>query len=344
MSKENINIINTRYLRLQFEGYFACRIATDPDPTNEERGTSGYTMALASEDKLDQIIRLNVDNDFIAKNLRPPGDLIGMDVNLKRGVVVNNVVYKGVSYPDAPLMEASLNLEGKNGIFKGPTFESRNNITGSDDEFSFVITPFELKIIGKDNDIIIEAQDILDPREDAESQEIWRITDPSIYGRRLPVEAILNSMETNKAINVFDYYGYFRDRRQFLEGEIERCQKLLDKKQLTEEESQKLAVEIEQFKSRIYKIEFWGDRFSTKLGTRVTWDFGINGKKSATIPALFGAGRGRRQANSLRLGDNLLRIKEDFDWPIRFWFGGWDGDLLTGYMRGELKIPVEEID
>ena len=29
-------------------------------------------------------------------------------------------------------------------------------------------------------------------------------------------------------------------------------------------------------------------------------------------------------------------------WPIRFWFGGWDGDLLVGYFRGNLGLPFTE--
>ena len=26
-------------------------------------------------------------------------------------------------------------------------------------------------------------------------------------------------------------------------------------------------------------------------------------------------------------------------WPIEFWMGGWDGDLLIGYMKGTLGLP-----
>ena len=47
-----------QYLYLHFEGYFQCRLATDPDPTREPRGVSGYTYALAGEDDLDQVIYL----------------------------------------------------------------------------------------------------------------------------------------------------------------------------------------------------------------------------------------------------------------------------------------------
>ena len=46
-------------LDLGFEGYFMCRLTTDPDPTDEKRGVSGYTLALATEDDLDNWIQLN---------------------------------------------------------------------------------------------------------------------------------------------------------------------------------------------------------------------------------------------------------------------------------------------
>jgi len=73
-----------KLLEIAYQGYFMCRLATDPDPTNEERGMSGYTMALASEDRLDQVIRLQVTPEFLARNGRKPlgemGFTIGVNV------------------------------------------------------------------------------------------------------------------------------------------------------------------------------------------------------------------------------------------------------------------------
>ena len=56
-------------LDINFEGYFMCRLATDPDPTNEERGMSGYTMAFANEDPLDQVIRLQATADWLKRRM-----------------------------------------------------------------------------------------------------------------------------------------------------------------------------------------------------------------------------------------------------------------------------------
>ena len=43
---------------LKFNGWFQCRLATDPDPTDEPRGVSGYVRAVAGEPDLDRILRL----------------------------------------------------------------------------------------------------------------------------------------------------------------------------------------------------------------------------------------------------------------------------------------------
>lgn len=353
---------DTKYVSLHFEGYFACRIATDPDPTDEKRGMSGYTMALSTEDNLDQVIRLNVSEEYLDKNLRQPGPLINMDANLKRGVVVTEVMYDGQSL-ESDYVGASLNLRGENKPFKGPIFESRNNITGSDDTMAFVITPFELEILEKVEKTeaprrLIYAVDDLNPEGAINEQKIWAINNPSIYGRRLPVNFEADSEEVKKAINVFDQYGYFRDRKRFLQDEINRLSELNDdlvelvtavkeklkstkdkKKQATlkaqqtnyEREIKAHEIIIEQNKSRIHQIDFWGIRVTNKLGFKLTWAFNINGTKQLNEPFQIEGDKGKE----------VLIPFPNWDWPITFWFGGWDGDLLTGFMRGVLKIPVE---
>lgn len=355
---------DTKYVSLHFEGYFACRIATDPDPTDEKRGMSGYTMALSTETELDQVIRLNVDEAYLEKNLRQPGPLINMDANLKRGVVVTKVVYDKKTL-DSDYVGASLNLKGENKPFKGPTFESRNNITGSDDTMAFVITPFELEILKKDEETkksarLLYAVDELNPEGAINDQKIWAINNPSIYGRRLPVAFEADSEEVKKAINVFDQYGYFRDRKRFLHDEINRLSDLIeelteqlaeltkklkatkDKKKQTalkkqeansQQEIKEHQVRIEQNKSRIHQIDFWGIRVTNKLGFKLTWAFDINGTKQLNM------GFQTKDDQGNNIGLNPF---PNWDWPITFWFGGWDGDLLTGYMRGVLEIPVRE--
>ncbi len=45
-------------LVIAYEGWFQCRMASDPDPTNDPRGISGPTIAVAGEPDFDRVIRL----------------------------------------------------------------------------------------------------------------------------------------------------------------------------------------------------------------------------------------------------------------------------------------------
>lgn len=286
-------------LDIGFQGYFTCRIATDPDPSNEDRGMSGYTMALPNEDRLDQIIRLQADAEFWSRNMRKPLD----EMPYKIGVQVSRVQFDGRDYaPAASLVSSLVYLDGRNGQ-EGPVFESRNNTTGSDDTMAFVIDPFVLRIDGPA--ATITAIDYLDPSDPA--KPVWAITDPAQYARRLTRCVSENDQEVAQAIGVFDAYGYFRDRRRFLEQQIAAGGD---------------PATIESYRSRLFQLETWGDRVISKINLRCDWMFDINGQQLVT----------QRQP----LGGTLITNQP---WTVSFWFGGWDGDLLVGYMRGLLRIP-----
>ncbi len=339
---EDSKLYPAKYLTAHFQGYFMCRMATDPDPTDEKRGMSGYTMALSGENNLDQVIRLQVGQTyqerekFLNRNLRPPAKEMFVkspwdemkDISLwealEGGVQVYQVTFDGQPWDSEHLLVgARVLLAGRDYPFHGAIFEGRNNVTGSGDNYSFVIDPFNLHIIktkekGKDANLEkfalkIVAQDVLNPAEP--DQPIWKMLDPTVYSRRLPTGTEENSLEVNEAINTFDYYGYFRARRQYLQSLIEQ------------------EIEIdpaikEKCKSRLYQLEFWGDRVISKLGSKAAWSFNINGNKTVTETV-----------------KNQLPGKIDTDqvWPVQFWFGGWDGDLLVGYMRGSLSMPFEPL-
>src|SRR5262249_4959119 len=167
-------------LDINFEGYFMCRLATDPDPTNEERGMSVYTMALATEDPLDQVIRLQASRDWLSRNARPPL----LDMNIRVGVTVRSALFNGVAYGGASsLVGAGVHLDGADFPLPGPTFESRNSTVGSDDSFAFVVNPFKLRIQREDTGVKLTATDHLDPSRP--DRPLWKIADPNIYGRRL---------------------------------------------------------------------------------------------------------------------------------------------------------------
>jgi hypothetical protein len=300
-------------LEIGFEGYFMARIATDPDPTNEERGMSGYTMALVDENPLDQAIRLQVSDEFWRKNARVPADEMGLRPN----VTVRSVRYAGAHYaPAEGLLGAKVHLDGAEPSFDGPIFESRNNIVGNDDAMAFVVSPFKLRIEKDAPHYRILAEDYLDPSDP--SRKLVEMDDPASYARRLTTCMALNDNEVSEAVGVYDAYGYFRDRRRYLEKLIQDAERLLPS--ATGPERARLRAVMGTSRSRIHQLEHWGDRIIGKIQMRCDWAFAVNGPQSAE--GAFGG-----------------TIVADQPWSVAYWFGGWDGDLLSGWFRGTLSVP-----
>ncbi len=306
-----------KFLSLQFQGYFMCRLATDPDPTDEPLGVSGYTMALVNEEPLDQVIRLQAPPEYLKTNLRELASAMGIKV----GVDIYQVLFDGLPYePDQCLVGAKVYLIGQDDIFSGPTFESRNNITGSDNTMAFVVTPFHLQIRHDDRPWV-EALDEVNLAQP--QQPIWQVADPNLYTRRLPRSFEAQSKEVMEATGVFDFYGYFRARRRFLNQRIAQEEKTLSGID-SDSQRQDAITRIQQFRSRLYQLELWGDRVISKLGYQLIHEHHINGKQWVDD-----------QVHERLRG----RIAVDQPWLIQYWFGGWDGDLLMGYMRGTLNMP-----
>jgi len=302
-------------LDINFEGYFMCRLATDPDPTNEERGMSGYTMALAIEDPLDQVIRLQATADWLKRNARPPLP----DMSAKVGVTVRTANLNGAPYDGANgVIGANVYLDGADFPLPGPTFESRNSTVGSDDSFAFVVNPFNLRIEQDVTGVKLTASDYLEPKDP--KLPLWRIVDPNIYGRRLPTCATIGDTEVTEAVNVFDAYGYFRDRRRYL-GKLIRDTCAERGEAGSDEQRARCDAQIESYRSRIYQLQHWGDRVINKITTKVGWEYAINGPQAVE-------------------GDLGGTVDISRPWGIKYWFGGWDGDLLLGYMRGTLAVPI----
>lgn len=305
-------------LDINFDGYFMCRLATDPDPTNEERGMSGYTMALANEDALDQVIRLQMSPAWLMRNARPP--LLDMDISL--GVTVKSALFNGVSYDGAKnVLGAKVYLDGVDFPLPGPTFESRNSTVGSDDTFAFVVNPFNFRIEQKHTGVKLTATDYVDPSDPALA--LWQVNDPAIYSRRLPNCATIGDTEVEEALNVFDAYGYFRDRRRYLDKLIRDTSAIRDKTR-SKQKRDRLDAQIQSYKSRIYQLEFWGDRVINKIQTKVSWAYDINGPQYVE-------------------GNLGGKVDTTQPWKVSYWFGGWDGDLLLGYMRGTLGVPFTTV-
>ena len=111
---------------LEFEGWFQCRLATDPDPSDELRGVSGYVHAVAGEPDLDRIIRMQ------PKGACPRSHCPEI------GVVVKRVFEGSKENAESLLVGAAVELldEAK--------FEGRNHLI-AEDGFEAIV-PFHLKV------------------------------------------------------------------------------------------------------------------------------------------------------------------------------------------------------
>ena len=123
-------------LRLKFNGWFQCRLATDPDPSDEPRGVSGNIKALPGEPDLDRVIRL-----------QPP--IVRRSHTLEEvGVEVREVLREDESPRRHPLVGAKVEL------LDDPVFKGENGVVAEDGKEPIV--PFVLRI-AKDDVVLVRS-------------------------------------------------------------------------------------------------------------------------------------------------------------------------------------------
>src|ERR1044071_1406360 len=171
-------------LRLEFEGYFQMRMATDPDPTDEKRGVSGYTFALAGEPDFDAKLHFQPDEPGVYEREFGPtskGPKVGVTVRraTRDGKAVPNLVGAKVAFLDAQIME-------HNGLLV------RNDM--------FIIDPLRVRV-SKGKTVILERDDWLNPADPTMPQ--WEAASAMIV-RRQPKRFVTNSAEAAAATGLPD--------------------------------------------------------------------------------------------------------------------------------------------
>jgi hypothetical protein len=246
-------------LTLTFEGWFQCRLATDPDPSDEPRGVSGWTFAVAGEEDLDRVIRLQ---EPVSTRSHGP----------EVGVVVRTVTVDERHIPDHPLVGGQVEL------LDAPTFEGRNGIVAEDAAES--INPFHLRITG--GGVTLRRKDILDPQNP--ERKIHEV-DPSVLKRRQPVEGeAAERAEIADATGIMDYVGYRREREKQLEADLEGADEPLLQAALRK----RIADLKESLEKRDIRVGILGAsliyRFAIRGPTEVVGDRGVLGGVVGTSP------------------------------------------------------------
>jgi hypothetical protein len=341
-------------LSISFEGYWLCRLATDPDPSIEQRGVSGFTFAVAGETLLEPSIwsqEEDVQNayglkdpEFIdplassprfnIKNIREASPDRG-DYNSRGiGIRVSKVEIDGSQMADleAKLMNAPcrfVNRPQSNGPFRGPIFEGRNQITSDGDPDRFTINPFVFTISSPENGgkTVLSRFDPMD--FDNPDYQLYQIFPNEKVDRRLPTQRFALSNEGLKQIGVDpdNLNSYYTDRMNWLQGKIVEA-----------EASGKPAL-AEAFRSRLYAVNFFtqatgptvlANRLLSRVPLRQLYKHSLRGNASMSpIPfadAEFFA---------------PYQIDTEKEWEILYYMGQYDGDLMTGYCSGTLDIPLK---
>lgn len=291
-------------LNLAFEGWYQCRLATDPDPTDEPRGLTGPTFASPGEPDLDRIIRLQNpvairaprDADFgvtvrdVSLSAAPPGP--GVETRLLR---------------DHPMIGAAVDFVNE------PMYHQRNYIIV--EGLNSPIDPLVVEVTQGDTKLRrVDEWD--ETRPGLTIDDVY--LDPSLVShRRQTIE--VKSAELVEATGITDYIQYWVDRRAYL----------IALRDVTEDPTALAALD-----RRIAGIDETGVDAGTRvdarqfLGLKSTYQIDINGRASVEDPGrLLGGAVGTSQV-----------------WPITFWMGSYDVDTLCGYLRGTLSLPFHPED
>jgi hypothetical protein len=309
-----------RTMRIHFEGFWQCRMSTDPDPTLEGRGTSGYTIALPREGDFDRVIRTQPDQIPVSEFRRPfPPYMATLPDGSPRpfGVTVTKV-------ESAPDPATDLLLEGAElRLMQNPRFELRNQIVGDGvNRIAPPIVPFDVQI-GRKDEVFLRRSDPLDPARP--HLEIWQLA-PADFAPRVPVtyrhlsDEVVETIFSQAAPSAGDanslFTGYFNQRKQLLSMWL--SEPGLD------------PLVAAGYRARVRVLDDFTSPnggadpglIENRLGLQCIWDHPIRGKDAF-------------------VGEQLARfVDKDRDWHTRFWMGGWDGDLLLGWTEGRIDLPI----
>jgi hypothetical protein len=239
-------------LELDFEGWWQCRFATDPDPTDDPRGVSGPTFTVAGEPAFDRIVRLQ----------QPVSPRFPHERTI--GVRVGAVRVGGEPAPAHPLLGAAVDLRD------GPQFHQRNLVL-VDQAFQVIIDPFDLEIAG--DGVVLRRAALWDvTRPGLRFADVF--LDPALVAPRLnEIEA--RSAVVAEATGVMDYAEARAERGRALAAILERttdptAQAALRKRLLA------LADDRHLVGAELAATQF--------LGMRASWAFDLDGMPEVVDP------------------------------------------------------------
>jgi len=292
-------------LIIQFGGWILMRIPTDPDPTDEPRGISGYTFAFGNEPDLNREIFFQETSTIKARSHTYK---IGVHVLSAERIV--DGAPQPTSLPD--LIGAPIYL------LNGPKLENRNwTLTPAGFE---PIVPFDFLIKGNDFSLFRSAPLL----PDDPNKPVWLIDEATLQAFGA-VGVLYEPATIGNATGIWDSMQVTVDRLKALENVSEELKK---KKRLTPDEQVEQVILEARINQLNYAIERPKDRRVMARYYVERFYFPMLGKADV---------KGDQQ--KILKGKILDDAKNP--WKIGFWIGAWDPDALSAYVLGALEIPYQ---
>ncbi len=299
-------------LIIQFGGWILMRIPTDPDPTDETRGVSGYTFAFGNEIDLNREISFQPLPNFNRSHTFP----IGVKVlsAFRTGDDPANPT------PVDALRDAPVDLLRDPATGIGSRLENRNwTLTPAGFE---PIVPFNFLIKGNGITLFRSAP-LVDPNNPVDPKKpVWQLPESLLqaYGA---VGVLYEPATIGNATGIWDSLKVASDRLELLKQDRDALDK---KKKLTPEEDVQRVI----LNSRIKELEYG---IANPQDRRIMARYFV---ERFNFP-MFGAAKITGDQKKTLHGNILSDIKNP--WSIGFWIGAWDPDALSAYVLGALEIP-----
>ena len=232
-------------LMIKFEGWFQCRLASDPDPTNEPRGISGCSFALVGEPDLDRVIRLQ------------PEGVVPRPLGPQVGVKVTSVIRDGQAAPSHPLNGAEVEL-----LDEAKFVEQNGAVVARNTAF---IDPFCISFSLADGSTW-QRSALWNPEEPGES---YYEVDAKTLKLRQPQLLETNSLEVLSASGIIDPQRYIAQRLEQL-----KAMQCKDGDELEQ-------AQLEQRIDALELTDWRAKRLELLLGARVLYKFALNEKLAA---------------------------------------------------------------
>lgn len=356
-------------LEIVFEGFWQCRLATDPDPSNEQRGITGFTYALVGETLLDNVFysqgkdikNLFGEKDdnfkditekphiFYTKNIREASPDYQKYNQNGIGIKVTNVIFDGTpvdAYQDSTVKKELLNLidclvrfEPREIIpgepWKDPVFEGRNQIISDGDPDRFTLNPFVISISkeneNKDETLLLKRFDPLDI-DKPDNRLINIDPDPCKFN-----EIVSRRLPVQRFALSEELLEQVGIKKENLKDHFTNRARWLAGKVLEAEAIGNLPL-AQAYKSRLFAINFFtqstgptvlSNRLLSRIPLRQLYRHSIRGNNKMDPKPFV----------SLESFKSIT-IDTENDWDIMYYLGAFDGDLLAGWCSGVLFLPV----